>query len=159
MTSRPPNSRRLIEDWLPINEISIESIRERAGSPRQTQLLTRLHVWWARRPLATRAGPPSLHHCCRAHQHLQSSTGSWGHTRELWTSSRISTRPRSKAIRIEQGFSKPRAFTHNLSEDRAGVVEPEPGHREPKWCWTSPQAAGQYRSRQGASGSEPSPTS
>ena len=43
---------RLIEHWLPINEISIESIRERAGAipnPAPHQL----HVWWARRPLAT----------------------------------------------------------------------------------------------------------
>ena len=42
---------RLIEDWLPINEISIEAIRERAGAvpnPAPHQL----HVWWARRPLA-----------------------------------------------------------------------------------------------------------
>lgn len=43
-------SRRLIEDWLPIAEIGIESLRERAPlipfpAP------NRLHVWWARRPL------------------------------------------------------------------------------------------------------------
>ena len=43
-------SRRLIEDWLPINEISVEAIREGgalAGHPPVNQL----HVWWARRPL------------------------------------------------------------------------------------------------------------
>ena len=42
---------RLIEKWLPINEISAEAIRERAGAipnPEPHQL----HVWWARRPLA-----------------------------------------------------------------------------------------------------------
>ena len=41
---------RLIEKWLPINEISVEAIRERAGAipnPEPHQL----HVWWARRPL------------------------------------------------------------------------------------------------------------
>ena len=46
---------RLIETWLPVNEISIEAIRERAGAvpnPEPHQL----HVWWARRPLvASRA--------------------------------------------------------------------------------------------------------
>ncbi len=42
---------RLIEKWLPINQISTEAIRERAGAvpnPAPHQL----HVWWARRPLA-----------------------------------------------------------------------------------------------------------
>ena len=42
---------RMIEKWLPINEISAEAIRERAGAipnPEPHQL----HVWWARRPLA-----------------------------------------------------------------------------------------------------------
>ena len=41
---------RLIEEWLPINEISVEAIREGgalAGHPPVNQL----HVWWARRPL------------------------------------------------------------------------------------------------------------
>ena len=46
---------RLIEKWLPVNEISIEAIREGgalAGHPPVNQL----HVWWARRPLiASRA--------------------------------------------------------------------------------------------------------
>ncbi len=41
---------RLIEKWLPINEVSIEAVREGgalAGHPPVNQL----HVWWARRPL------------------------------------------------------------------------------------------------------------
>ena len=44
------NTTRLIENWLPINEISVEAIREGdalAGHPPVNQL----HVWWARRPL------------------------------------------------------------------------------------------------------------
>ena len=46
----PPTDRRLIENWLPIKEISVEAIREGgalAGHPPVNQL----HVWWARRPL------------------------------------------------------------------------------------------------------------
>ena len=42
---------RLIESWMPINQLSTEAIRERAGAvpnPAPHQL----HVWWARRPLA-----------------------------------------------------------------------------------------------------------
>ena len=49
--TNPQPTRRLIEEWLPISEISIEAIRERAGAvpnPAPHQL----HVWWARRPLA-----------------------------------------------------------------------------------------------------------
>ncbi len=47
---------RLIEQWLPVNEVSTEGIREgstlHAGHPPVNQL----HVWWARRPLiASRA--------------------------------------------------------------------------------------------------------
>ena len=51
MTSKNEPARRLIEEWLPVNELSIEAIRERAGAvpnPAPHQL----HVWWARRPLA-----------------------------------------------------------------------------------------------------------
>ena len=55
MTSTGKTTRYLIEDWLPINEISIESIRERAAASALPPL-NWLHVWWARRPLATSRG-------------------------------------------------------------------------------------------------------
>jgi putative DNA methylase len=42
------NDRRLIEDFIPIKEISIESAREK--SIRKGHIST-LHLWWARRPL------------------------------------------------------------------------------------------------------------
>lgn len=48
MTRKRP--RVLIEDWLPIEELGIESKRE--NSTGQHPPLNRLHVWWARRPLA-----------------------------------------------------------------------------------------------------------
>ena len=40
----------LIENWLPIAEISVESMRERGASSALPPLYF-LHVWWARRPL------------------------------------------------------------------------------------------------------------
>jgi putative DNA methylase len=46
-----PQRRTLIEDWLPITELGIESRRERAVSSTLPPIF-RLHVWWARRPLA-----------------------------------------------------------------------------------------------------------
>lgn len=50
-TARP---RVLIEDWLPVNELGIESRRER-GAASALPPLSFLHVWWARRPLAASA--------------------------------------------------------------------------------------------------------
>ncbi|MCY3933631.1 MAG: DUF1156 domain-containing protein [Acidobacteria bacterium] len=47
--------RRLIERWLPITELGIESVRERTPMT-PFPAPNRLHVWWARRPLvASRA--------------------------------------------------------------------------------------------------------
>ncbi len=46
---------RLIERWLPIAELGIESVRERTPMT-PFPAPNRLHVWWARRPLvASRA--------------------------------------------------------------------------------------------------------
>ena len=43
-------TRRLIEEWLPVSEIGIESLRERTPMT-PFPAPNRLHVWWARRPL------------------------------------------------------------------------------------------------------------
>jgi len=48
--------RVLIEEWLPVTELGIESRRESAPIPGQFPKLKTLHVWWARRPLAATAG-------------------------------------------------------------------------------------------------------
>jgi len=49
------SERRLIEEWLPIAELGIESLRERVPMT-PFPAPNRLHVWWARRPLvASRA--------------------------------------------------------------------------------------------------------
>jgi len=48
-------ARRLIEEWLPVAEIGLESLRERTPMT-PFPAPNRLHVWWARRPLvASRA--------------------------------------------------------------------------------------------------------
>jgi putative DNA methylase len=52
MTNRP---RVLIEDWLPVAELGIESRRERAAAS-SLPPLSFLHIWWARRPLVASAG-------------------------------------------------------------------------------------------------------
>lgn len=53
MTDRP---RVLIEDWLPIAELGVESQREGTPIPGQSPKLKTLHTWWARRPLVASAG-------------------------------------------------------------------------------------------------------
>ena len=45
----------LIEQWFPTSEIGIESVRERTAASALPPI-SFLHVWWARRPLATCAG-------------------------------------------------------------------------------------------------------
>ena len=55
MLTQPTTDTRLIERWLPIAEIGIESLRERTPMT-PFPAPNRLHVWWARRPLvASRA--------------------------------------------------------------------------------------------------------
>ena len=53
MTSTKP--RVLIEDWLPVAELGIESRRESLPIPGQFPKLKTLHVWWARRPIVASA--------------------------------------------------------------------------------------------------------
>src|SRR5207247_9612681 len=44
--------RVLIEEWLPVEALGVESRRERGASSALPPLYF-LHVWWARRPLTT----------------------------------------------------------------------------------------------------------
>lgn len=50
-----PPTRRLIEDYLPVVEISYESSREKV-SRRRNGHLSMMHLWWARRPMAAARG-------------------------------------------------------------------------------------------------------
>lgn len=54
MQSNSDRPRVLIEDWLPITELGIESRRERAAASALPPL-SFLHLWWARRPLVASA--------------------------------------------------------------------------------------------------------
>ena len=102
---------RLIEQWLPINEISVEAIREGgalAGHPPVNQL----HVWWARRPLiASRATV--------AASMLPVDTDREEFLSNLGTSSEVvRARNRMDAIKAEGewsdvSFPNKRAFLHN----------------------------------------------
>ena len=114
MASRPPNSRRLIEDWLPINEISIESIRERAGAvpnPAPHQL----HLWWARRPLA--ASRAAIAASLLSSPPVSSEFyGLLGTHAGIVNEQQNIDEAKIQGLRLEKGFSTRRAYTHNLSE-------------------------------------------
>ena len=111
MAPTPTPYRRLIEDWLPINEISVEAVREGgalAGHPPVNQL----HVWWARRPLiASRAAV--------AASVLPADTDRTSFTKNLGTSPDVVTARRQMDEVKATGqwsnipFPNQRSFLHN----------------------------------------------
>ena len=106
-----PTAPRLIEKWLPINELSIEAVREGgalAGHPPVNQL----HVWWARRPLiASRAAiAASLLPIDADRSKFLTNIGT--------TTEVVTARRKMDAIKAEGGWSdvsfpNKRAFQHN----------------------------------------------
>ena len=102
------NGRRLIEEWLPINELSIESVRERAGAvpnPEPHQL----HVWWARRPLAiSRAAVAASLLNDSNHASFYDLMGTHS---ELADEKRKMDVASQQGVRLKQGYSRKRAFT------------------------------------------------
>ena len=125
---------RLIEKWLPINEVSTEAIRERAGAvpnPAPHQL----HVWWARRPLAPSRASVLLSLIPEAADTPQTRTAAFN---LLGTSpnihliaQRLATASES-GEREKEGYGKHRrAFTHNAEPDEltwlnANLTNPNP---------------------------------
>ena len=107
-------TRRLIEDWLPIKEISVEAVREGgalAGHPPVNQQ----HVWWARRPLvASRAAVAAALLDANANRSIFiHAIGS--------TETVVEERLRMDEVKASGqwsnvAFSNKRAFTHNLTD-------------------------------------------
>ena len=105
---------RLIENWLPINEISVEAIREGgalAGHPPVNQL----HVWWARRPLV-------VSRATVAAALLDADADRAQFIRAIGTTDTVvAERRRMDEIKASGewsnvAFSNKRAFTHNLTD-------------------------------------------
>ena len=101
----------LIERYLPIDEISVEGIRERAGAipnPAPHQL----HVWWARRPLAiSRAAvAASLLPSDTSQDDILSILGT---TEDLLERKALMDQAASTGSRERIGYSGKRSFTHN----------------------------------------------
>jgi len=109
-------TRRLIEEWLPVAEIGLESLRERTPMT-PFPAPNRLHVWWARRPLvASRAAVlASVLPADADHQRFLHVLGIHGDP--IATRRRIDA-ARRKGERFEgQAYSYDRAFKYNLNNE------------------------------------------
>ena len=102
---------RLIENWLPINEVSIEAVREGgalAGHPPVNQL----HVWWSRKPLISSRATVAASMLPTDADRIQ-FLANIGTTTEV-----VTARRKMDAIKAEGGWSEVsfpnrRAFLHN----------------------------------------------
>jgi putative DNA methylase len=99
---------RLIERWLPIAEIGIESLRERTPMT-PFPAPNRLHVWWARRPLiASRAAVlASLLPAKTDHDAFLHALGIHG---DPLAAKRLINRARRTGVRVDNPYGYERAF-------------------------------------------------
>ncbi len=109
----PPAHRRLIEDWLPIKEISAEAIRERAAASALPPI-NWLHVWWARRPLVSSraAVAAALLDADAGHDGFFGVLGT--HPGVVQEQRRLDA-AKISGEKLQTAYSLPRAFTHNLT--------------------------------------------
>ena len=110
------NDRRLIERWLPITELGIESLRERTPMT-PFPAPNRLHVWWARRPLvAARAAVlASLLPEDADRERFLHAIGIHGDPVEAQRRIAVATRTGERLGAAAYGYT--RAFKHSLSAD------------------------------------------
>ena len=125
---------RLIEKWFPLNQISTEAIRERAGAvpnPAPHQL----HVWWARRPLAPSRASVLLSLIPEAADTPQTRTAAFdllGTSPNIHLIAQRLAAASTSGERDKEGYGKHRrAFNHNLSSEElvwlnANLTNPKP---------------------------------
>ncbi|MER8862538.1 DUF1156 domain-containing protein [Mesorhizobium sp. M0751] len=112
---------RLIERWLPIAEIGIESLRERTPMT-PFPAPNRLHVWWARRPLvASRAAVlASLLPADADHERFLHALGIHGDP--LAAKRRIAAANRTGERLGKDAYGYPRAFTYRASSEELSFL-------------------------------------
>ena len=108
------SDRRLIEEWLPVNELSIESIRERAGAI-PNPAVHQLHVWWARRPLAVSRAAVATS-LLSANSEQDQFYDLMGTHSGLVEEGRRLEAAKILGIKLKKPYSRKRAFTKNPSE-------------------------------------------
>ena len=120
---------RLIERWLPIAEIGIESLRERTPMT-PFPAPNRLHVWWARRPLvASRAAVlASLLPLDADRKAFLHAIGIHGDP--VIAKARIAEANRTGNRLADGGFGYPRAFTYAPSVEDKAWLAAQAAHKE-----------------------------
>ena len=109
-----PANRRLIEEWLPVNELSVESLREKPFTAMPAP--NYLHVWWARRPLvASRAAvAASLLHAGADHDAFIAMLGTSPEV--VGINDRLNT-AKAAGVRLKSPYrDHQRAFYHNPTD-------------------------------------------
>ena len=107
-------TRRLIEDWLPINEISIEAIRERSAASALPPV-NWLHVWWARRPLTVSRATVAASIITSGADHTGYHALIGTHT-GLTEEQRKLDEAKVRGVHIQEAYSRLRAFTHKVTD-------------------------------------------
>ena len=121
------NDVRLIERWLPIAEIGVESTRERTPMT-PFPAPNRLHVWWARRPLvASRAAVlASLLPVDADRDRFLHVLGIHG---DPVAARDAVDRARRMGVRVENPYDYSRAFSYSPDTDDASWLKDEMGSR------------------------------
>jgi putative DNA methylase len=126
----------LIEEWLPIEKIGAESLRDASAAKKPP--LNRLHVWWARRPLTvSRAAilgsllpawsenwPDPLQERFPTresyHDWFLKLIGIFG---DPAAARRLLTAAREKKVAVPNPYGYPRAFTYNPTPEQVETVQ------------------------------------
>ncbi|OOV36004.1 hypothetical protein BO98_02240 [Candidatus Synechococcus spongiarum LMB bulk10D] len=105
---------RLIEEWLPIAELGVESVRERTPMT-PFPAPNRLHVWWARRPLvASRAAV--LASLLPADADRKTFLHMLGIHGDPVAAKRAMEKAKRTGVRIDNPYGYDRAFQYSSSE-------------------------------------------
>ena len=131
---------RLIERWLPIAELGVESTRERTPMT-PFPAPNRLHVWWARRPLvASRAAVlASLLPADADREKFLHVLGIHG---DPIAARREIERARRTGVRVENPYGYDRAFSYGPSADDRDWVKASLGNAPERYAILDPTAGG-----------------
>ena len=124
-----PKTSPLIEHYFPIDEISVEAIRE-GGTLAGHSPVNQLHVWWARRPLITSRAAvlASILDSDTDHDEFISTIGT---SRQIVEDRRKMDDAESRGQWSDLKFSSARAFKHNLTPQQRKFVQQHIVQKDP----------------------------
>ena len=124
-----PRTSPLIEHYFPIDEISVEAIRE-GGTLSGRPTVNQLHVWWARRPLITSRAAvlASILDDDADHEEFISAIGT---SRQIVEDRRNMDAVESRGQWSDLKFSSDHAFKHNLTPQQRKFVQQHIVQKDP----------------------------